>query len=167
MGIGSAVIRPLKDALDGMPVHMKQLAEMFRKHAQKQNRNNDAVTDLDSADVTHPLGNNTPDARPLPYSDPSSRPSFRQGVVELVFENARDPDGLVRDPNTGDVIDWTPGDSRVGVWDMGHIPGQKYSDMHARYMNGEFTPAEFRDWYNDASHYVPELPGNNRSHLYE
>jgi len=48
MGIGSAVIRPLKDALDGMPVHTRQLADMFRKHGQKQNRNNNAVNDLDS-----------------------------------------------------------------------------------------------------------------------
>lgn len=55
MGIGSAVIRPLKDALDDMPVHVRQLSEMFRKHGQKQNRNTSQVQNLDSADVTHPL----------------------------------------------------------------------------------------------------------------
>jgi len=36
------------------------------------------------------------------------------------MENAKDPDGLVRDPNTGEVINWTPGESRKGVWDMTH-----------------------------------------------
>lgn len=51
MGIGSSVIRPLKDALDGMPVHTRQLAEMFRRHGQKQSRNNSDVTDLDATDV--------------------------------------------------------------------------------------------------------------------
>ena len=37
------------------------------------------------------------------------------------MENAKDPDGLVRDPNTGEVINWTPGESRkweqYGIWD--------------------------------------------------
>ena len=54
-----------------------------------------------------------------PYTN--SRPSFRKGVVEQVWENAKGPDGLVRDPNTGEVINWTPGESRkwvqYGIWD--------------------------------------------------
>ena len=53
-----------------------------------------------------------------PYTN--SRPSFRKGVVEEVWENAKGPDGLVRDPNTGEVINWTPGDSRKGVCGMGY-----------------------------------------------
>ena len=53
-----------------------------------------------------------------PYTN--SRPSFRKGVVEQVWENAKGPDGLVRDPNTGEVINWTPGESRKGVWGMGY-----------------------------------------------
>ena len=100
-----------------------------------------------------------------PYAN--SRPSFRKGVVEEVWENAKGPDGLVRDPNTGDIINWTPGQSRKGVWDMGHIPVAKYSEMHEAYMNGELTTKEFVDWYNDPANYRPELPSNNRSHKYE
>ena len=100
-----------------------------------------------------------------PYTN--SRPSFRKGVVEEVWENAKGPDGLVRDPNTGVVINWTPGESRKGVWDMGHIPEAKYSEMHEAYMNGELTTKEFVDWYNDPANYRPELPSNNRSHKYE
>ena len=100
-----------------------------------------------------------------PYTN--SRPSFRKGVVEQVWENAKGPDGLVRDPNTGEVINWTPEESRKGVWDMGHIPEAKYSEMHEAYMNGELTTKEFVDWYNDPANYRPELPSNNRSHKYE
>jgi len=100
-----------------------------------------------------------------PYTN--SRPSFRKGVVEEVWENAKGPDGLVRDPNTGEVINWTPGESRKGVWDMGHIPEAKYSEMHEAYMNGELTTKEFVDWYNDPANYRLELPSNNRSHKYE
>lgn len=104
-------------------------------------------------------------ANTKPYTN--SRPSFRKGVVEEVWENAKGPDGLVRDPNTGEVINWTPGESRKGVWDMGHIPEAKYSEMHEAYMNGELTTKEFVDWYNDPHNYRPELPSNNRSHKYE
>ena len=103
----------------------------------------------------------------LPYSDPTHRPTMRVGVVDAVWENAKGPDGVVRDPNTGDEIRWTQGTSRSNVWDMGHVPGEKYSDVHSRYMSGELTPAEFRDWYNDPLHYRPELPSGNRSHRFE
>ncbi|WP_439591915.1 hypothetical protein [Microbacterium sp.] len=57
MSIGKAVIRPLKDALDDMPVHVRQLSEMFRRHGQKQNRNTSGVSDLDATDVPSPLQN--------------------------------------------------------------------------------------------------------------
>lgn len=49
------VVRSLTDSLDGVPIHVRQLAEMFRKHGQKQKRNDSEVQNLDSADVSHPL----------------------------------------------------------------------------------------------------------------
>lgn len=55
MGIGTAVIRPLKNSLDELPIHVRQLAEMFRKHGQKQNRNTAGVNDLDVTDVPDAL----------------------------------------------------------------------------------------------------------------
>ena len=74
-----------------------------------------------------------------PYTN--SRPSFRKGVVEEVWENAKGPDGLV----IGHQENLEKG---YGVWDMGHIPEAKYSEMHEAYMNGELTTKEFVDWYN-------------------
>ncbi|MGO1561942.1 hypothetical protein CZ771_06400 [Actinomycetales bacterium JB111] len=100
------------------------------------------------------------DGNPLPGA--TSRPSFRNGVVEEVWENAKGPDGLVRDPNTGEVIDWQPGDPRNGVWDMGHVPEQEYWRYHQEYMAGNMTRQEFLDWYNDPAHYQPETPSSNR-----
>lgn len=47
MGIGE-VIRPLKNSLDGMPVHVRQLADMFRKHGQKQDLNRSQVNAIDT-----------------------------------------------------------------------------------------------------------------------
>ena len=87
--------------------------------------------------------------------------SFCQGSA------AKDENGVVGDPNTHEIIEWTPGTPRNGVWDMGHIPGEKYADVHAKYMRGEISKKEFLDWYNDPINYRPELPSNNRSHRFE
>jgi hypothetical protein len=100
-----------------------------------------------------------------PYA--KGRPSLRKGVVISVWENAKGSDGLVRDPHTKEVIYWEPEHSRKGIWDMGHIKGQKYSDMYKRYMKGMMSVEEFRNWYNDYRNYHPELPGTNRSHRFE
>ena len=102
-----------------------------------------------------------------PYLDPKNRPSFRKGVPEKVFERVRKKYGVVKDPLTGTVIEWEPGQPRNGVWDMGHTPTQKYSEVHQRYLKGEMTPKEFRDWYNNPDNYRPELPSTNRSHKIE
>lgn len=96
-----------------------------------------------------------------------NRPSYRKGVVEEVWENAKGPDGLVRDPNTGDIINWTKGTPREGVWDMGHIAGEEYRKMVHRFRSGKITKKEFFDWYNNPKNYYPELPSNNRSHRFE
>ena len=103
---------------------------------------------------------------PRPYLDPSNRPPFRKQTILDVWENEVRPDGTVLDP-AGRVIEWTPGTSRRGVWDMGHIPGEKYHDRWLEYVNGEMTPAEFREWYNTPEHYRVEHPNTNRSHKYE
>ena len=96
-----------------------------------------------------------------------NRPSYRKGVVEEVWESAKGPDGLVRDPNTGDIINWTKGTPRDRVWDMGHRSGQEYHEMVDRFRIGKITKKEFFDWYNDPKNYYPELPSNNRSHRFE
>ena len=103
-----------------------------------------------------------------PYLNPKNRPSYRKGLVELVWNLAKKlGNGVVRDPHTQDIIAWEPGQNRQGVWDMGHIKEAKYSEMHQRYLDGEMTPEEFRDWFNDPENYTPELPKNNRGHRFE
>ncbi len=97
-----------------------------------------------------------------------NRPSHGKGVVEEVWENAKKgPDGKVRDPHTGEIINWKPGMPREGVWDMGHRAGQEYREMVDRFRRGKITKKEFFDWYNDPKNYYPELPSNNRSHRFE
>lgn len=55
MTIGRAVIRPLLDSVEGMPVHVRQLAEMFRKHGRQQRHTTGRVDDLDATDVPEAL----------------------------------------------------------------------------------------------------------------
>lgn len=103
-----------------------------------------------------------------PYLD-GSRPSFRKDTVLDTWKKAVEdsPDGVVRDPNPPyEVIDWKLGDRRANVWEMGHLPDQRYRDALERYRNGDYTPEEFRNWYNNPDHYRPETPKNNRSNRY-
>ena len=76
-----------------------------------------------------------------PYA--TSRPSYGKGQVEQVWENAKDPlTGKVYDPSGVEII-WDSTKPRNGQWDMGHIPGEKYSEMHQLYMDDVITKDEF------------------------
>ena len=100
-----------------------------------------------------------------PYTN--SRPSYDKNQVNEVWENAKDPiTGKVYDPS-GVEITWDKTKSRNGQWDMGHIPGEKYSEMHQLYMDDVISKDEFLEWYRNPKNYRPELPGTNRSHKYE
>ena len=103
---------------------------------------------------------------PRPYLDPKNRSSFRKGIVDKVREAFTDADGVLRDWR-GKPVDWQPGQPRAGIWDMGHKPGHKYSDVWRSYVNGEMTPKEFLDWYNDPKNYRVEFSSRNRAHIDE
>ena len=98
-----------------------------------------------------------------PYS--KSRPSYAKGQVNEVWETAKNNEGVVRDPHTQKELQWDANSPRS--WDMGHIEGQKYSDVHKKYMNGEMSKEEFLDWYHDPKNYKPEDPVTNRGHKFE
>ncbi|MDY5699652.1 MAG: GH-E family nuclease [Lachnospiraceae bacterium] len=114
---------------------------------------------------TKPPGIKSGTGTKKPYA--TSRPSYGKGQVEQVWENAKDPiTGKVYDPS-GVEITWDPTKPRNGQWDMGHIPGEKYSEMHQLYMDDVITKDEFLEWYRNPDNYRPELPSTNRSHKYE
>ena len=103
----------------------------------------------------------------IPKAYSKHRPKYAKGQVEQVWENAKDAiTGKVYDP-TGREITWDRSRPRRGQWDMGHIPEQKYTDMHKRYMQGLMSKKAFLAWYRDPANYRPELPSTNRSHRYE
>ena len=100
-----------------------------------------------------------------PYS--KSRPSYGKGQVEEVWENAKGPDGVVRDPHTDEIITWDKTKPRSGQWDMGHTEKNKYSIFHEKYMKGIMIKEDFLKWYRNPLHYRPELPKINRSQRFE
>ncbi|MCT1689978.1 HNH/ENDO VII family nuclease [Brevibacterium sp. p3-SID960] len=129
------------------------------------------------------------DGNAIPNTNPKDRPSYDTGQVEQVWENSRNQqiedydDGILEDIHNNPpphapkkdsmwVLDkhgewreitWKPGDSRRGVWDMGHLPGHEYRKLHQRYVNGEITREEFLAEYRDPDNYRVEDPGRNRS----
>ena len=103
---------------------------------------------------------------PRPYLNPKNRPSFRKGIVDKVRKEFTDADGVLHDWR-GKPVDWQPGQPRAGIWDMGHKPGHKYSDVWRSYVNGEMTPQQFLDWYNEPKNYRVEFSSRNRAHIDE
>ena len=100
-----------------------------------------------------------------PYA--KNRPKYGSTQVEDVWNAHVDPiNGMAKDP-TGTTIFWDRNKPRNGQWDMGHKPGQEYSDIHARYMSGEMSLDEFIKWFRDSDNYRPELIKTNRGHLFE
>ncbi len=95
------------------------------------------------------------------------RPKQRKSTIEKVWAaNVIEGLGMVLDPS-GVYITWDRTKPRNGQWDLGHKPGQKYSDWHKKYMNDEITEAEFLEWYHNPDNYRVESPSTNRSHRYE
>jgi hypothetical protein len=113
------------------------------------------------------VGRKVPRSSAEPYASPSSRPSYAKGQVATVWENAKDAQGRVYDPYTGEELFWDQTKSRAGQWDMGHLPDFKYSQLHAQYMAGEITWGEFLRIYKDPKNYIPQSVKSNRGHQFE
>lgn len=120
-----------------------------------------------TSDVSEPLVNG-------PYiknGKPNGRPTLT-GKKKLEFENkvykeCVDADGILRDPNTKEIIDWKPGEPRKEVVDFGHKTGNSYKDMFKKYKNREITLEELKEFQFNPENYRLETPSANRSHKFE
>jgi hypothetical protein len=95
----------------------------------------------------------------------ASRPSYGKNQVEDVWEAAKQKNGKVYDPNTGEELVWSKEGKRN--WDMGHKPGKEYKKLHKDYMDGKITKDEFLKEYRNPQNYQPESQAANRSRKYE
>jgi uncharacterized Zn-binding protein involved in type VI secretion len=91
-----------------------------------------------------------------------SRPSgYRNGVRDQAWENAKGPDGNVRDPVTQRIM------SKDEPWDMGHKEGYEFRKHQRSAAERGIDRKTFLDEHNNPQHYRPELPSSNRSHAGE
>ncbi len=97
------------------------------------------------------------------------RPDYAPGQEETVWREAvkRSPDGIVRDPNTKEVLTWDKTRGRNDQWHMGHKKGEKYSDLVDSYVSGKISWDDFIKKYQDPANYKPEKPIENMSHKHE
>lgn len=65
------------------------------------------------------------------------------------------------------LIEWRDGDSRTGLWDMGHVGGNEYAKLRDQYHDGLITFRDFIDEYRDPENYRVQDPYRNRSHIDE
>lgn len=104
-----------------------------------------------------------PNGRPGPTGEEKLK--FEQDIYDAQIKNS--PDGLLRDPHTGEVIDWKPGQPRNGVVDVGHKTGHEYRDYFEQYKNGEISLEELKQIQSDPNNFYFETPSSNRSHAHE
>ena len=99
-----------------------------------------------------------------------SRPSYKEGQVETVWENAKGKNPYFKNGDTEHIItnngtvSWNKKLPRNGQWDMGHLQDQKYSDIYDRFLRGKMSEQEFLEWYRTAENYEPQTIPFNRGH---
>lgn len=102
-----------------------------------------------------------------PHGRPGPTGKDKAKFEQDVYDKCVDPDGVLRDPNTKDVIDWKPGQSRKGVVDFGHTEGNTYKKMFEKYKNREISLDELKEFQKNPDNFRLETPSANRSHKYE
>ncbi|MCK3768725.1 DNA/RNA non-specific endonuclease [Microbacterium aerolatum] len=101
--IGGEVIRPIKNALDDMPIHVRQLGDMIRKHRAQQRRNHDGVDDVDRFDSTVTTrGANT---KTTLWDTESRRPIAEHGHIGEDFGSSTRGDNATDIGNLGEATD--------------------------------------------------------------
>ena len=101
--------------------------------------------------------------RNKPYT--KARPAYAKGQIEKVWNSAKQKNGKVYDPYTGEELHWDMNEKRL--WDMGHKPGKEYKKVHKEYIDGEISKDEFLKEYRNADNYQPQSRKTNRSRKYE
>jgi hypothetical protein len=94
-----------------------------------------------------------------------SRPEYREGLVNEVWEASKSPDGKVRDPHDSSIeLHWDRNRSRYDQWHMGHRPGHEYNKLVDRYVDGQISWDQFIAEYNNPNFYHAEDPIGNMGH---
>lgn len=106
--------RPIMHSLDGLPIHVRQLADMFRGHGQRQVRNKNGVNDVDRFDdgVITTRGGNT---KATHFDSETGRPITERGTITEDFGSSARGDNATDVGNLGESTD-----------DGGHLGGHRF-----------------------------------------
>lgn len=107
------------------------------------------------------IKNGKPNGRPDPTG--KARLKFEQDVYDACVGR----DGILRDPNTGEVLDWKPGQPRKGKVDFGHKAGKNYHKMFEKYKNGKISLEQLKAFQSNPKNFRIESFSANRGHLFE
>lgn len=102
-----------------------------------------------------------------PYGRPQLSGKRRLEFEQAVYDRQVSPDGVLRDPNTGEVINWKPGEPRTGKADFGHDKGRSYNNEFKKYKNREITLDQLKEFQSNPDNFRIESPSANRGHKYE
>jgi len=142
------VARSIKESLDGVPIHVRQLSELFRKHSRKQTDSTDRVVDLDGSNVPEPLRNGwrtesrwTPDA--VTDAGKGNRPDPGDYLSDEYMRNhlAQFENGATRIYVTRTIENYGPGNNQV----PGNVTNTAYvfpTDQLNNLMNSVKSPQE-------------------------
>lgn len=86
---------------------------------------------------------------------------------KVVYKECVDKNGVLRDPNTGQVLDWKPGEPRAGKVDFGHKSGKNYQKVFEKYINRKISLQELKAYQSNPKNFRIEAYSANRSHAYE
>lgn len=162
------VIRQMKDAVDtaarvlrdNLDRFARDMGESFGNFGRRTRGNDNIDTpgtngSRPDAPTGQPRGE---DGRFLPNNDVPidsryDRPSgWRAGMRDRVWDEARGPDGVVRDPVTRQPMN--PNEP----WVMGHEPGYEFRHHQRSAQERGITREQFLDEYYNQTRYRPETP---------
>lgn len=119
---------------------------------------NSKVTPLENGPY---IKNGKPNGRP----DPTGKAKLK--FEQEVYDACVDSDGILRDPNTKEILDWKPGQPRKGKVDFGHKAGKNYSKMFKKYKYGKISLEELKAFQSNPKNFRIEHYSSNRSHEFE
>ncbi|MGF6907867.1 GH-E family nuclease, partial [Fusobacterium sp. PH5-44] len=99
----------------------------------------------------------------LPNGRPTVSASEKLKFETVVYNNQITANGKLYDPNTENLLNWKPGDSRKGVVDFGHTQGNPYQDMFLRYKYKEINLEQLKEFQKNPKNFQIEIPSSNRS----
>ena len=114
----------------------------------------------------------------------TSRPPYKDGQVEKVWENAKNGHDFWTDENGVEhikmggkkgTVSWDKTKPRNkqgeiprnGQWDMGHIQGKEYNKLYEEFVRGKIPEKEFIEKYQTTAFYEPQTIHYNRSRIGE